>query len=410
MEIRPILSTLGRHKTAAALIILEIAVTAAIVCNALFLIGNRVEQMTEASGVASDEIVRVQLTEVGTDANADAMTRADLAALRAIPGVKAATVVNQVPFVNSSWNNGVNLTKDQPRPTLNATVYMSEEQFVDTLGVKIVAGRGFEPGEYQNFLDLNKEGVDPVIPSMLVTRALAEKLFPGESALGKVIYAGSENPTRIVGILDHLVRPSRMGGPAAHEYSMVWPLRVPYSVGGNYLLRTEPGRRAEVLAAAKAALRANGAHRLILEDQSKPLSELRHDYYRDLRSMAWLLGGVVIALLVVTALGIVGLASFWVQQRTRQIGVRRALGATRGQILRYFQLENFILATVGIVTGMVLAYGINQLLMHKYELPRLPWYYLPVGAVVLWVLGQLSVLWPARRAAAVPPAVATRSA
>jgi putative ABC transport system permease protein len=125
--------------------------------------------------------------------------------------------------------------------------------------------------------------------------------------------------------------------------------------------------------------------------------------------MMWLLVAVCIALLVVTALGIVGLASFWVQQRTKQIGVRRALGATRGQILRYFQTENFLLATVGIVIGMMLAYGINQLLMGKYELPRLPALYLPIGAVVLWLLGQISVLGPARRAAAVPPAVATRS-
>jgi putative ABC transport system permease protein len=125
--------------------------------------------------------------------------------------------------------------------------------------------------------------------------------------------------------------------------------------------------------------------------------------------MMWLLVAVCIALLVVTALGIVGLASFWVQQRTKQIGVRRALGATRGQILRYFQTENFLLATLGIVIGMMLAYGINQLLMGKYELPRLPAVYLPIGAVVLWLLGQLAVFGPARRASAVPPAVATRT-
>jgi putative ABC transport system permease protein len=89
--------------------------------------------------------------------------------------------------------------------------------------------------------------------------------------------------------------------------------------------------------------------------------------------------------------------------------VRRALGATRGQILRYFQTENFLLATFGIVLGMIGAFGINQLLMGAYELPRLPALYLPVGALVLWLLGQASVLGPARRAAAVPPAVATRS-
>src|SRR5690606_10800475 len=146
-----------------------------------------------------------------------------------------------------------------------------------------------------------------------------------------------------------------------------------------------------------------------LEDQTKTFSELRDEFYQQPRAMAWLLGIVCLALLFVTALGIVGLASFWVQQRTKQIGVRRALGATRGQILRYFQTENFLLATIGIVIGMLLAFAINQMLMSRYALPRLPLSYLPVGALVLWLLGQVAVLGPARRAAAVPPAVATRS-
>jgi len=138
-------------------------------------------------------------------------------------------------------------------------------------------------------------------------------------------------------------------------------------------------------------------------------SENRREFFADDRDMIGLLLIVCGLLLLVTALGIVGLASFWVQQRTKQIGIRRALGATRGQILRYFQTENFLLATVGIVLGMVLAFGINQLLISKYEMPRLPLAYLPVGALGLWLLGQLAVLGPARRAASVPPAVATRS-
>lgn len=125
--------------------------------------------------------------------------------------------------------------------------------------------------------------------------------------------------------------------------------------------------------------------------------------------MAGMLVGVIAALLIVTALGIVGLASFWVAQRRRTIGVRRALGATRGNILHYFQTENFVLATFGIALGMVLAYGINLFLMSHYELPRLPGIYFPVGAVLLWLIGQVAVLGPALRAAAVPPVVATRS-
>jgi putative ABC transport system permease protein len=98
-----------------------------------------------------------------------------------------------------------------------------------------------------------------------------------------------------------------------------------------------------------------------------------------------------------------------VQKRTRQIGIRRALGATRGQILRYFQVENLLLTTLGIAIGMALAYGLNLLLMERYELTRLPWQFLPMGAVTLWVLGQVAVLSPALRAASVSPAMATRN-
>ena len=409
MEIRPILSTLMRHKTAAALIVLQIALTCAIICNALFMIGERITQISEISGLAEDELVRIQIIPVGGESNSEAQTRADLAMLRAMPGVKAATTINQVPFVNSSWNSGVNLQPDQEQPTLNASNYMSEEQFIDTFGLNLVAGRNFSPDEYVEFAALNAPESQVSVSSMIITRTMAERLFPDEDALGKSVYVWGDTPIRIVGIVEHLVRPSMQGGPSAREYAMIFPIRSTYDLGGQYVIRTSPERRQEILEAATEALRNNGPKRIFIDENTKTFSELRKEFYQQQRSMAWLLGIVCMMLLLVTALGIVGLASFWVQQRTKQIGVRRALGATKGQILRYFQTENFLLATIGIVLGMLLAYGINQLLMGKYELPRLPLYYLPLGAVALWLLGQVAVFGPARKAASVPPAVATRS-
>ena len=410
MEIRPILSTLMRHKTAAALIVLEIALTCAIICNALFMIGQRIAQISETSGIVEDELVRIQIIPVGGDESARAQTRADLAILRAMPGVKSATTVNQVPFVNSSWNSSVNLEPDQPRPTLNATRYMADENFIDTFGLTLVAGRNFTADEFVDFEDMSNPEVLQRLSgsSIIITRALGERLFPGEQALGKTVYM-MNYPLRIVGVVEHLVRPSMQGGPEQREYSTIFPIRSTYDVGGQYVVRTSPERRQEVLKAASDALRANGPKRVIIDDNTKTFSELRQDYFQQQRSMAWLLSIVCIALLLVTALGIVGLASFWVQQRTKQIGVRRALGATKGQILRYFQTENFLLASIGIALGMLLAYAINQMLMSRYELERLPLYYLPIGALVLWLLGQIAVFAPARRAASVPPAIATRS-
>ena len=407
MELRPILSTLRRHKTAAALIVLEIALSCAIICNALFLITGRLDRMQRPTGMAENELVRVQVTGIGTDDNAAALTRSDLAVLRALPGVKSASVVNQLVFDGSSWNSGVNLSPEQTHITLSSTIYMGDIALPETMGLKLVAGRFFNPDEMLDWSVVNTPGYEGTIASAIITSDMAEKLWPGQNAIGKTLYSWGDEGTRVVGVVDRLARPNDQGGPTAYYYSMILPIDADYTVGGRYLLRTDPSRRAEVLAAAADALQRNGPRRIILEQDT--LEDTRAEYYRQDRAMAWMLVMVSVLLLVVTALGIVGLASFWVQQRTKQIGVRRALGATRGQILRYFQTENFVLATAGIVIGMLLAFGLNQLMMSKAELPRLPAIYLPVGALVLWLLGQVSVLGPARRAAAVPPAVATRS-
>ena len=407
MELRPILSTLRRHKTAAALIVLEIALSCAIICNALFLITGRLDRMQRPTGMAENELVRVQVTGIGTDDNAAALTRSDLAVLRALPGVKSASVVNQLVFDGSSWNSGVNLSPEQTHITLSSTIYMGDIALPETMGLKLVAGRFFNPDEMLDWSVVNTPGYEGTIASAIITSDMAEKLWPGQNAIGKTLYSWGDEGTRVVGVVDRLARPNDQGGPTADYSSMILPIDADYTVGGRYLLRTDPSRRAEVLAAAADALQRNGPRRIILEQDT--LEDTRAEYYRQDRAMAWMLVMVSVLLLVVTALGIVGLASFWVQQRTKQIGVRRALGATRGQILRYFQVENFVLATAGIVIGMLLAFGLNQLMMSKAELPRLPAIYLPVGALVLWLLGQVSVLGPARRAAAVPPAVATRS-
>jgi putative ABC transport system permease protein len=406
MDIRPILSTLSRHKTAASLIVLEIALTCAIICNAVFLITQRLERIDRPTGMADSELVRVNVAGIGDDDNADALVERDVAALRALPGVKAATALNHVPFDRSSWNSSVSLQPEQPMPNLNAGIYLGEG-LVEALGLRIVEGRDFTADEYMDWEALNEPGSKLAIPAAILTRTVAEKLFPGESAVGKNIYSwnADNTPHRVVGVIEDLIRPNDNGGPAQAMYSIVLPIR--NITMGRFALRTDPSRRDEVLKAAVAALERNSARRIIMDQGS--FEEVRSDFYRQDRSMAWLLSAVIIALLVVTALGIVGLASFWVQQRTRQIGVRRALGATRGQVLRYFQTENFLLATLGIIIGMVLAYGLNQLLMGRYELPRLPLVYLPIGAVVLWLLGQVAVYGPARRAASVPPALATRS-
>ena len=125
--------------------------------------------------------------------------------------------------------------------------------------------------------------------------------------------------------------------------------------------------------------------------------------------MIALLSVIAILMVAITALGIVGLASFHVNLRRKQIGTRRAVGARRVDILRYFMLENWLLTTGGAALGTILAFAFGQWLSTAYSLPRLEPQYVVIGVVVLWIIGQVAVYVPARRAAAIPPAIATRT-
>lgn len=402
LQIGPILSTLKRHRITCTLLILQIALTFAIVCNAVFLVRDRLGWMDTPSGVAEDQLVKIEVGDIGTRSDLHARTDADLAALRALPGVQAATVMNSLPFGDRTWNSGITLDPDQREASVNTGIFYGEA-VGETLGLQLVAGRWFRPDEYTWIDDVVSTRIKAA-PAIIVSQATADRLFPDGHALGRRVFVGDDE-VRIVGIVARL---SRAGNDdrGTVGFSMIVPLREYPAMGAGFVLRARAGEADRVLSAAVATLRTLDPRRAITEKLT--YRQIRGAFFANDRAMAVLLVGVCVALLIVTALGIVGLASFWVGQRRRQIGVRRALGARRVDVLRYFQTENFVLATIGIGIGMGLAYVINLLLMWQYEVPRLPAAYLLAGAIVLWLLGQAAVLAPALRAAAVPPVVATR--
>jgi putative ABC transport system permease protein len=119
-----------------------------------------------------------------------------------------------------------------------------------------------------------------------------------------------------------------------------------------------------------AALRKASVTPLKVDMRSVP--QIRADRYRNDYGMSWMLIAVCGLLFLVTATGIIGMCSLWVSQRTRQIGIRRALGARRIDILAYFLTENFMITTAGIAAGILLALGLNQILIRTFEMAALP--------------------------------------
>ena len=248
----------------------------------------------------------------------------------------------------------------------------------------------------------------PVPPVVILTHALADKLFPDTSAVGKQIYIDPRKPTTVVGVVARMETPW-VGQSWGNTQSMLLPyLWVNNQV--NYVLRVRSGQMASVMKAVPKALLTTNRMRVIpVKSGVQPFSRIRADAYAGDRGMAILMGVISLVLLAITGAGIVGLTSFWVGQRRKQIGVRRALGATRGDILTYFLTENFLIAFTGVLLGVLLAVGLNAWMMQHFEMQRLSLLYLLIGVVVLLLLGQAAVLAPALRASRVPPVVATRT-
>lgn len=417
MTLHPILAALRKHKAGVILITLQIALTLAIVCNAIFIIGDRVERIGRPTGMDEHNLFMVTQLWVGApsgDAPAsidklDSMQQADVQTLRSLPDVQSAIAINSLPLINSSWTIGVRMKPDQNDETAHAALYFGDQQMIPALGLKLVAGRNFTPGEIRH-MGFRGENKPPIV---IVTKALADTLFPDGHAVGKVIYVDQHTPSTIIGVIDRMQVPSVQSWAKHWSWnSVLVPTRMdaPYS---RYAVRAKSGRLDAAMKAARAALFAANPMRVIGDEPDrngiKSFAQIRENAYQADRGMATLMGVICLILLCVTGAGIIGLTSFWVGQRHKQIGIRRALGATRDDILRYFQAENLLIASGGAIAGIVLAVGLNLWLMQRFEMDRMPVLYVLAGVVVVLALGQIAVFAPARRASNVPPVVATRS-
>jgi putative ABC transport system permease protein len=418
MSIHPILSALRRHKTGTILIALQIALTLAIVCNALLIIRTQFEQMGRPTGLDEHNLLMVATTQSGinsgTDtgkATLDASITADLTALRQLPDVIDAYETRSLPLSGGFWGLGIRLTPGGPYGS-HTTYFHADEHTLATLGLRLVAGRNFRSDEIGEDDDVGV--LQPAV--IIVSKHLADNLFPRGDALGKPIYfTSATQPSTIVGIVERMQTSSTYIGTDNRTWdSTLVPMRL-VTPSRNYVVRTKSGRLAAAMQSVPEALYAQDPQRVIPDGSGgdeagvRSFAQLRTQAYQGDRTLAMLMSVISIILLAVTGCGIAGLSSFWVAQRRRQVGVRRALGATRRDIVRYFLIENALISTTGVIVGVLLTFEFNGWLMGQFELTRLSPAYVLIGAVLLLLLSQGAALAPALRAARIIPVEAIRS-
>jgi putative ABC transport system permease protein len=399
MPIGPILRAMKHNRTRFALIILEIAITLAIVTNAVNMILVERRAMQQKSGFDDDNMLTITVQTFAPELNeqtyVENVVKADLRALHGIPGVKAASATFFRPW-QGGGSSGTWKTQGYPEK-FQAQIYAATRGIFDAIGVEIIQGRGFL--ETDTPTDPNTSTTVTVI-----SRSLAKKLWGDANPIGRVITSGDgDTPRTVIGVIGDFYNPYAWN---IGEYVLFTPGRA-YGPGFmSYLVRVEPGAMASVAGQIEPRLVKVNAGRIF---NLQTIPEIKDGFFSGQRLIITSMTAVIVVLVFVTALGILGITSLAVAERTRQIGTRRALGATRGDILKHFLTENWLVTTIGLILGVIATYLLNFALVTNLTDAKLPWYLVGVGMVLLWINGLVATIPPALRAARVAPAIATRS-
>jgi putative ABC transport system permease protein len=402
MEFGPIWRAMRQSKGGYILIGLQIAVTMAIMVNAFAIMQERAAKMGRPSGIDEANTFGLESVVFKPDVDHKSVIREDLEMIRNTPGIINAVVTNSFPLRQGGWSEGLHREPGVGKSVSSSAIYFVDEHGLETFGLNLVDGENFTPSQVA--WDSDSDDFWPA--TVIITQALAEDLYPDHegSYVGNTFWFNDDNPANIVGVVERLQAPWPTW--TGVERSMLVPLKRE-SEYADYVIRTEPGRRDELMLQIEEMLSSSNKDRIIRSVET--VEDARKLAYLGDAAMISILTFVIALLTAITGLGIVGLASFSVARRTRQIGIRRALGATKTAIVRYFMIENFIVSSVGIITGGILAVGLNIVMVQAFSMTPLAWYVIPIAMIILWIVGQLAVAGPARRASNISPAIATRS-
>ena len=384
-QLGPVLRGIRGHRAAAALVVFQLGIGLAIAVLAVLIGDYFAHRNVMTLGAKADDLAFVDVQHRSAVDPRDVVAR-----VRRIPGVESATAVEGLPL----W--ALERPTDDVRriagaPPVAVSDLEASEGFVATSGLTLAAGHDFTRDDL----------VTGVAVPALISSALASELWPGESPLGARFVSRAHGPAIVVGVLAPAPRNYLLGDSNLSViYASVKPRA--HTV---VLARSQPGRGESTRAALRTDLVAPGQHVGVLDAEYHVLYR-----YGSVASVLAILATLVGTILIVICIGSMGLTYYLVSRRTREIGVRRALGATRGDVVRYFVVENVILTLAGVVLGLIVLGIVLPRVFYEQEAFEMSWPLVIGSIAIVVVLNLIATLIPARKAATVPPVVASRSA
>jgi putative ABC transport system permease protein len=377
------------------------------VSNSVFITLEVLKGWRQPTGLNEENLIWVYNQFYDPNLNLEDQIQRDLKDINSLPGVMSATTTLEVPFESVSSFRWAFDSGKEDAARYQISLLDFDDHGKDVLNVELIEGRWYLPTEVA-YGDISSITFPSVV---LMSETLASTMFQNESALGKTVYLqpnGLEG-AEVIGIYKDF-----MGGDTAvyrdvPYNTVIRPMRAwgqDYTT--NYLIKAEPGAASGLLDHIEEALYGTrGRYIVFTEVLTRTLKRL----YDGRTSFAFTMLGVSAICMIITSLGIIGLVSLSVSQRYKQIGTKRALGATKWQVIQYFLLENTVLTSIGLMLGFILSYGLNYVLATQFNNPSLiELKYWLLIALVLWLINLLAASIPAKRAANIDPAIVTRSA
>ncbi|MCF2856434.1 FtsX-like permease family protein [Pseudoalteromonas sp. SMS1] len=399
-DLQPIIKSLLRAKTAPLLLMLQIAVTFTILVNAVFMLLQKSDEINVPSGLAENELFWFQMSLHGTREEKKTSLFRDLDAIKALDSVSGAVALSSIPFSERGAGHEIRLERDAVGYVTKAAFYSGSYQSLETMGLELIAGEGFTINDERRLYNF---GLD--VPSgVIITKVLAEQLYPDDwrQVIGETIFL-DEDAQPVRGVVEHLIGPwsfwkNRSFNVLFSNVFITPEVSILVRIQGDNIDKSMQDVMDVVMQEPRRTV-----------DHLEVMTDSREKAYRAQVAAYSTLKAVVLGLALITMLGVFGQTRFAILKRRKQIGTRRALGASQIAIVRYYVIENAVINLCGIVLGVVLAVVANNLLVAHFQLEPVPGLYLVYGGVIIFLAGFLAVLQPAIRAASISPAEATRS-
>ena len=401
-------SSPGHNRTGKILVVAEVALTLVLLIGAGLLVKSFWRLMAVDPGFNPENLLALQVSmNAGNDEGPRVAGFLDQLQQRVkqLPGVQSVAISNGLPFEGANWPAFVIEGQPPPEPGRepNGILYITSEGYLETLGITLLRGRSFSAHDTPN-----------TTPVVLIDEVFARQYFPNEDPLGKRLrQAGQNSPSReIVGIVRHVEHSNLEGLNAASgevytPFSQIPVDRLPrYVRRVNLVVRTnvEPLSLAPSVRGQIAAL-----------DKDQPVFNVRTMEQALARSVAArrfamiLLSVFAVLALVLAAVGIYGVISYSVAQRTREVGIRMALGAQTTDVLKLVVRDGLKLVVIGVAVGLIGAFMLTRL-MSTLLFGVTPTDLVTYATVALTLTGValFASYIPARRATKVDPLVALR--